>query len=95
MNIKQLVAGLRYFVFKKEFSGPRFGVVAMLMIPFVAYPLTVADYENTATVTSSSDQFETDTTNNSSTVPVVPNAEIVIVKQIINCLLYTSDAADE
>ncbi len=75
---------MKYFFFEKEFSGPRLSVLAMLFVPLVAYSQTLADYENTATVTGSSDQFETDLTNNSSTVQVIPNAEIVLVKEVVN-----------
>lgn len=83
-SIKNLKARVKYFFFEKEFDGPRFSVLALLLIPLVAYPLTLADYENTATVTSSTDQFETNTANNTSTIQVTPNAEIVIVKEIVN-----------
>ena len=81
---KQLKQQLSYFFFEKEFNGPRFSVLALLLIPLVAYPLTLADYENTATVTSSPDQFETNLANNTSTVQVTPNAEIVIIKEVVN-----------
>ena len=49
-TIKQLKQQLSYFFFEKEFNGPRFSVLALLLIPLVAYPLTLADYENTASV---------------------------------------------
>jgi len=82
--LEYLTARIKYFVFKKEFNGPRSSVLALLLIPLVAYPLVISDYENTATVDSSDDQFESNVSNNSSTVQVTPNAEIVIVKQVIN-----------
>ena len=84
-SIKEKISSaIKYFVFKKEFSGPRASVLALLLIPLVAYPLVLSDYETTATVSSSSDQFEADITNNSDTIQVTPNAEIVIVKQVVN-----------
>ena len=75
---------LIFFFFKKEFSGPRLSLLGLLLIPLVAYPLTIADYENTATVTASPDQFENVLSNNSSTVQVNPNAELILVKEVIN-----------
>ena len=83
-NTYKLISNLKYFVSEKEFSGPGFGILSLLLIPLVAYPLSLSDYENTATVTASPDQFESVTTNNSSTVQVTPNAEIVIVKEVVN-----------
>jgi len=82
--LEKLTARIKYFLFKKEFSGPRTSILGLLLIPLVAYPLVISDYENTTTVNSSGDQFESNLTNNSSTVQVTPNAEIVIVKQVIN-----------
>ncbi len=84
MNMKKIITDLRYFLFEKEFSGPGLGVLGLMLIPLIAYPQTLTDYENTATVTASPDQFETNTANNSDTVAVIPNAEIVIVKEVIN-----------
>jgi len=81
---ERLTASAKYFFFQKKFSGPRASVLGLLLIPLVAFPLAISDYENTATVNSSDDQFESNTTNNSSTVQVTPNAEIVIVKEVIN-----------
>jgi len=75
---------LKYLIFQKKFSGPHTGVALLLLLPLVAYPLDIADYENTATVTPSADQFETEGSNNSSTIQVTPNAEIVIVKEVEN-----------
>lgn len=83
-SVENLTSRLKYFFFEKEFSGPRLSVLAVLMVPLVAYSQNLADYENTATVTASSDEFETDLTNNSSTVQVIPNAEIVLVKEVVN-----------
>ncbi len=80
----KLFLRLKYLIFEKEFSAPGLGVLSLLLIPLVAYPLTIADYENTATVTASSDQFEVDTSNNSSTVQVTPNVELILVKEVIN-----------
>ena len=79
-----LISRMKYLFFEKKFSTPRASVLALLLVPLVAYPLVLSDYENTATVLSSPDQFETDTTNNESTIQVTPNAEIVIVKQVVN-----------
>jgi len=84
MNIKRIIANLKYFVFEKEFSAPNLGILGLMFIPLIAYSQTLTDYENTATVSASSDQFETDDTNNTSTVAVIPNAEIVIVKEVVN-----------
>ena len=56
--LEYLTARIKYFVFEKEFNGPRSSVLALLLIPLVAYPLVISDYENTATVDSSDDQFE-------------------------------------
>ena len=81
---RTLISRTKYFFFEKKFSSPRASVLALLLVPLVAYPLTLADYENTATVASSPDQFETDLTNNSSSIQVTPNAEIVIVKEVVN-----------
>jgi len=83
-EITSFVSKVRYFVFEKKFNGPRTSVLGLLLIPLVAYPLTLADYENTATVTASSDQYENVTSNNSSTVQVIPNAELVLVKEVVN-----------
>ncbi len=80
----RLLSHLGHLVFRRKFSGPRTSVVALALLPLVAYPLTLDDYENTATVSPSADQFEVETTNNSSTIQVTPNAEIVIVKEVIN-----------
>lgn len=80
----EIASALKYFFLEKEFSGPGLSILGLLLIPLVAYPLTLADYENTATVTASPDQFENVTSNNSSTVEVVPNAELVIVKNVTN-----------
>ena len=55
---EELIGRIKYFLFQKEFSGPRSSVLGLLLIPLVAYPLTLSDYENTATVSSSDDQFE-------------------------------------
>ncbi len=81
---KNLAQRLRYFFFEKEFSGPSLGVLGILFVPLVAYAQTLADYENTATVSASSDQFEAELSNNSSTVQVTPNAEIILLKEVIN-----------
>jgi len=53
-------------------------------VPLTAWSLGLSDYLNTSTVTSSSSQFETNTTNNTDTVQIVPNAELIVVKQVIN-----------
>ena len=56
----------------------------LLAIPLTAYPLVLSDYLNTSSVTASSDQFETNLANNDDQVQIIPNAEIVIVKEIVN-----------
>ena len=53
-------------------------------IPLTAWSLTLSDYLNQSTVVSSSSQFEANTTNNVSDVQITPNAEIIIVKEIVN-----------
>ncbi len=53
-------------------------------IPLAAYPLTLADYLNKSTVTASGDQFEQVFDNNEDQVQIIPNAELVIVKQVVN-----------
>ena len=59
-------------------------IAGAYLLPTSAHALSLADYLNSATVTASSDQFEDDTSNNSDDVQVTPNAELIIVKQIIN-----------
>ncbi len=75
---------IRHTLLEKEFSAPRLSVLGLMLIPMVAYPMTLSDYENTAVVSPSADQFEINNANNSNTVGVTPNAEIIIVKQVIN-----------
>jgi len=84
LNIEKIMAHVRYFFLEKKFNGPRASVLALLLIPLVAYPLVLSDYENTATVSSSGDQFEENVDNNDSTVQVTPNAEIILVKEVVN-----------
>jgi len=57
-----------------------FGVFA----PLTAWSLSLSDYFNESSVVSSSDQFESDTTNNVDGVQIIPNAELVVVKQVVN-----------
>ena len=59
-------------------------LLLLTVIPLVVYPLTLSDYLNRSTVTASSDQFETITTNNEDEVQIIPNAELVVVKRIDN-----------
>lgn len=59
-------------------------LIAGVSIPITAWSLGLSDYLNTSTVTSSSSQFESDTTNNTDTVQITPNAELIVVKQVIN-----------
>lgn len=66
-------------------STRRFALLAVgVSIPLTAWSLSLSDYLNTSEVISSSSQFESDTTNNTDTVQIIPNAEIVVVKQVIN-----------
>jgi len=53
-------------------------------VPLTALSLTLSDYLNEATVTASSDQFESDTNNNDDSVQITVNAELVVVKQVVN-----------
>jgi len=59
-------------------------VLMGVSIPLTAWSLGLSDYLNQSTVTSSSSQFETNTSNNTDTVQIIPNAELVVVKQVIN-----------
>ena len=59
-------------------------LLLVVLIPLTAFPLTSTDYLNSTSVTASSAQFETVTTNNFSTVQVIPNAELVVVKRVLN-----------
>ncbi len=69
-------------------AATRTRIVAVLLlgvfVPLTAWSLTLSDYFNESTVVSSSDQFEPDTDNNVDGVQITPNAELVVVKQIIN-----------
>jgi len=55
-----------------------------LSVPLTAWSLSLSDYLNESTVTASSSQFETNMSNNTSTVQITPNAELIVVKQVIN-----------
>jgi len=68
----------------KYVSKMRPALLLLTVVPLVAYPLVLSDYLNQSTVTASSDQFETNLDNNDSEVQIIPNAELVIVKQVIN-----------
>ncbi len=59
-------------------------LVAAVLIPLSAYPLTLSDYLNQATVTASSSQFEVNLANNADDIQITPNAEIIIVTEILN-----------
>lgn len=59
-------------------------VIAGVSVPITAWSLTLSDYLNQSTVTASSSQFESNVSNNTSEVQITPNAELVVVKQIIN-----------
>ena len=59
-------------------------LLLLAIVPLFAYPLALSDYLNQSTVTASSDQFETNLANNDSEVQIIPNAEIIIVKQVVN-----------
>ena len=56
----------------------------LLLAALPASALSLTDYLNQATVTASGDQFETATANNSASVQVTPNAELIIVKEVVN-----------
>jgi len=63
----------------------RLAILAIgVSIPLTAWSLGLSDYLNTSEVISSSSQFESDTTNNTDTVQIIPNAELVIVKEVVN-----------
>jgi len=53
-------------------------------IPLTAWSLSLSDYLNQSTVVSSNSQFEVDTSNNMDSVQIIPNAELIIVKSVIN-----------
>ena len=53
-------------------------------IPLTAWSLTLSDYLNQSTVVASSSQFEVNTADNVDTVQIIPNAEIIIVKDVVN-----------
>ncbi len=53
-------------------------------IPLAAWSLTLTDYVNTAQVSASSSQFETNTADNVDDVQITPNAELVVVAVIDN-----------
>jgi len=59
-------------------------VVFGIFAPITAWSLTSSDYFNESSVVSSTDQFEADTTNNIDGVQITPNAELVVVKQVVN-----------
>jgi len=69
-------------------ASNRARIVALVLlgvfVPLTAWSLTLSDYFNESTVVSSSDQFEPDTSNNVDGVQITPNAELVVVKQVIN-----------
>ncbi len=49
-----------------------------------AWSLTLSDYLNQSTVIASSSQFEVDTSNNVDSIQIIPNAELIIVKEVVN-----------
>jgi uncharacterized repeat protein (TIGR01451 family) len=59
-------------------------LVAAVLTPLSAYPLTLSDYLNEATVTASSSQFEVNVANNVDTIQITPNAEIIIVTEVVS-----------
>ena len=84
-GIKRMLPGKTKAWLGKSGKGKwRYLLLLMAAIPLVAYPLTLADYLNKSSVTASSDQFETDFSNNNGEVQIIPNAELVIVKQVVN-----------
>ena len=65
---------------------PRIAALLLLgvFVPLTAWSLSLSDYFNESTVVASPEQFEADTTNNDDGVQIIPNAELVIVKQVVN-----------
>ncbi len=59
-------------------------LIAAFAIPVTAWSLTLTDYLNQSTVVASSSQFESNTSNNTDSVQITPNAELVVVKQVVN-----------
>jgi len=63
----------------------KLGLLAIgLSVPLTAWSLSLSDYLNQSTVVASSSQFETNIANNTDTVQIIPNAEIIITKSVIN-----------
>lgn len=80
-NGKSVVSNpLQNLSFKWRFTLLTVGI----SIPLTAWSLGLPDYLNQSTVTASSSQFESNTANNSDSVQITPNAEIIIVKQVVN-----------
>ncbi len=59
-------------------------LIVGVSIPLTAWSLSLSDYLNQSTVVSSTSQFEADTTNNVGSVQIIPNAELIVVKQVVN-----------
>lgn len=78
----------QYAMFKENDRRVRLFKISALAvgvsIPLTAWSLSMNDYLNSSTVVASSDQFETNTSNNTSNVQITPNAELVVVKQVVN-----------
>ncbi len=83
MNQKRYSDALRKYLHAHT-VGKRSLLLLMVMLPLTAYPQSLSDYLNSSTVTASTSQFESDTDNNTDSVQITPNAEIVLVKKIIN-----------
>ncbi len=71
--------------FRKMNKRSQIGLLLVgLSVPLTAWSLGLSDYLNQSTVTASSSQFETNISNNTSTVQITPNAELIVVKQVVN-----------
>lgn len=62
----------------------RYLLLLITAIPLVGFPLALSDYLNQSSVSSSGDQFETVLGNNEDEVQIILNAELVVVKQVVN-----------
>ena len=69
-------------------ASTRSKIVALVLlgvfVPLTAWSITLSNYFNESTVVSSAEQFESDTSNNVDGVQITPNAELVVVKQVVN-----------
>ncbi len=70
--------------FKRRTGRVRYLLLLITAIPLVGFPLALSDYLNQSSVSSSGEQFETVLGNNDDEVQIVLNAELVVVKQVVN-----------